>query len=198
LAKVKDLKLNEEQASGGVALGETSTTAYRGDRGKTAYDHSQVTHAPSNAQKNSDITKAEIEAKLTGGITSHTHNLFAETVVLASQYTVTADDTWETLITSGTTPTMDVQVSAQITFYSASAKQFLVRIIDSNTGVLGIAEFDYKTAEVPVTYTLNGYGSVDAYTISLQVYAKTDDKVYADLDSVTKATVMNIISTVTQ
>jgi hypothetical protein len=27
---------------GGVALGETSTTAYRGDRGKTAYDHSQV------------------------------------------------------------------------------------------------------------------------------------------------------------
>ena len=28
---------------GGVSLGETSTTAYRGDRGKTAYDHSQVT-----------------------------------------------------------------------------------------------------------------------------------------------------------
>jgi hypothetical protein len=27
---------------GGVSLGETSTTAYRGDRGKTAYDHSQV------------------------------------------------------------------------------------------------------------------------------------------------------------
>lgn len=29
---------------GGVTLGETSTTAYRGDRGKTAYDHSQATH----------------------------------------------------------------------------------------------------------------------------------------------------------
>ncbi|MES2796651.1 MAG: hypothetical protein V4683_11825, partial [Bacteroidota bacterium] len=29
--------------------------------------------APNNAQKNSDITKAEIEAKLTGEITSHTH-----------------------------------------------------------------------------------------------------------------------------
>jgi hypothetical protein len=27
----------------GVALGETSSTAYRGDRGKTAYDHSQAT-----------------------------------------------------------------------------------------------------------------------------------------------------------
>ena len=62
------------KGSSNLALGETSSTAYRGDRGKTAYDHSQVAHAPSNAQKNSDITKAEIEAKLTGAITSHTHN----------------------------------------------------------------------------------------------------------------------------
>ena len=57
-----------------LALGESSTTAYRGDRGKTAYNHSQAAHAPSNAQKNSDITKTEIEAKLTGNITSHTHS----------------------------------------------------------------------------------------------------------------------------
>lgn len=35
--------------------------------------HVTSTHAPSNAQKNSDITKAEIEAQLTGAITSHTH-----------------------------------------------------------------------------------------------------------------------------
>lgn len=56
-----------------LALGEANTNAYRGDRGKTAYDHSQVAHAPSTAQKNSDITKAEIEAKLIGEITTHTH-----------------------------------------------------------------------------------------------------------------------------
>ena len=35
--------------------------------------HVVSAHAPSNAQKNSDITKAEIEAKLTGEISSHTH-----------------------------------------------------------------------------------------------------------------------------
>lgn len=35
-----------------IVLGESSTTAYRGDRGKTAYDHSQVTHAPSSAEQN--------------------------------------------------------------------------------------------------------------------------------------------------
>lgn len=42
----------------------------------TAYTHSQSAHAPVNAQKNSDITKAEIEAKLTGNITSHTHSQY--------------------------------------------------------------------------------------------------------------------------
>ena len=36
--------------------------------------HITSAHAPSNAQKNSDITKAEIEAKLTGAITTHTHS----------------------------------------------------------------------------------------------------------------------------
>lgn len=34
-----------------LALGETSTTAYRGDRGKVAYDHSQAAHARTDATK---------------------------------------------------------------------------------------------------------------------------------------------------
>lgn len=34
-----------------LALGETSSTAYRGDRGKTAYDHSQSAHARTDASK---------------------------------------------------------------------------------------------------------------------------------------------------
>lgn len=45
-----------------------------------AYTHSQSAHAPANAQKNSDITKSEIEAKLTGDITSHTHSNLMEGV----------------------------------------------------------------------------------------------------------------------
>ena len=35
-----------------LALGSSSSTAYRGDRGTTAYDHSQATHAPSGAEVN--------------------------------------------------------------------------------------------------------------------------------------------------
>ena len=36
----------------GITLGETSSTAYRGDRGKVAYDHSQTTGNPHGTSKN--------------------------------------------------------------------------------------------------------------------------------------------------
>jgi hypothetical protein len=61
------------KGSSNLALGDLAANAYPGDKGKTAYDHSQATHAPLNAQKNSDITKSEIESVLTGEISSHTH-----------------------------------------------------------------------------------------------------------------------------
>lgn len=35
-----------------LAIGETASTAYRGDRGKIAYNHSQAAHAPANAEQN--------------------------------------------------------------------------------------------------------------------------------------------------
>ena len=38
--------------SSSLALGETSSTAYRGDRGKVAYDHSQATGNPHGTTKN--------------------------------------------------------------------------------------------------------------------------------------------------
>ena len=41
-----------------LQLGETSVTAYPGDKGKTAFDHSQSAHAPTNAQKNDTIPLA--------------------------------------------------------------------------------------------------------------------------------------------
>ena len=57
-----------------LTLGTGSGDAFRGDYGNIAYQHSLTTHAPVNAQKNSDITKSEIEAKLTGDIDTHNHN----------------------------------------------------------------------------------------------------------------------------
>lgn len=43
----------------GLGLGETQDTAYRGDRGKIAYDHSQSAHAPVNA-----YSKEQADSKL--------------------------------------------------------------------------------------------------------------------------------------
>ncbi len=49
--------------------------------------HIASAHAPSTAQKNSDIVKAEIEAKLTGIITSHSHAGQDQIVVLGADVT---------------------------------------------------------------------------------------------------------------
>ena len=46
----------------GLALGETSSTAYRGDRGKTAYDHSQVTTGNPHGTTAGDITSGTFDA----------------------------------------------------------------------------------------------------------------------------------------
>lgn len=40
------------EISASLALGETPGTAFPGDKGKVAYDHSQSAHAPADAQKN--------------------------------------------------------------------------------------------------------------------------------------------------
>ena len=40
------------EISASLALGETSSTAYPGDKGKIAYDHSQAAHAPADAEAN--------------------------------------------------------------------------------------------------------------------------------------------------
>lgn len=48
-----------------LALGETSSTAYRGDRGKTAYEHSQKTSGNPHG-----VTASEVGAVATGGDTA--------------------------------------------------------------------------------------------------------------------------------
>ncbi len=40
------------EISASLALGETASTAFPGDKGKMAYDHSQAAHAPANAEAN--------------------------------------------------------------------------------------------------------------------------------------------------
>lgn len=55
-----------------AAIGHNHDAAYE-PKNANIQAHVVSAHAPSDAQKNSDITKAEIEAKLTGEISTHTH-----------------------------------------------------------------------------------------------------------------------------
>ena len=66
------------QVDGNIVLPSYPTLSSLGaePRNSNIQAHISSTHAPSNAQKNSDITKAEIEAKLIGNITTHTHNQY--------------------------------------------------------------------------------------------------------------------------
>ena len=55
-----------------ISIKGLGSAAYAATSDFVAASHT-TSHAPSNAQKNSDITKAEIEAKLTGTISTHSH-----------------------------------------------------------------------------------------------------------------------------
>lgn len=90
--------------------------------------HISAAHAPSNAQKNSDITKPEIEAKLTGVITSHSHS--------------GGSDPWN-IVTLETTFTTNGVANANVTnfFFTPQANKtylvfgyFLVRTATATTG----------------------------------------------------------------
>lgn len=49
------------EISASLALGETSSTAYRGDRGKTAYDHSQITAGNPHGTTKTDIGLSNVD-----------------------------------------------------------------------------------------------------------------------------------------
>lgn len=67
-----DIEISSGSTSS-LELGVLSTNAYYGDKGKTAYDHSQTAHAPSNAQAN-NISDVNATALTGGGETAlHYH-----------------------------------------------------------------------------------------------------------------------------
>lgn len=68
----------------GTALGETSSTAYRGDRGKTAYDHSQITTGNPHGTTTADISG--LDTTLAGKQASHANlTLLAALTAAASK-----------------------------------------------------------------------------------------------------------------
>lgn len=98
-------KVDKEEGKG---LSKNDLTDILKSNYDNAYTHSQSSHAPTNAQKNSDITKAEIEAKLTGQITSHTHavevpkDTLITTNIVGTSLKLTTDKYQTTKMVNGT------------------------------------------------------------------------------------------------
>lgn len=103
-----------------LALGETSSTAYRGDRGKIAYDHSQSTHAPSDAQKNQNAFSYVKVGDTTVSADTTTDTL---TLVAGENVTITPDATNDKITIKSTNTTYSNMTGATS---SASGKAGLV------------------------------------------------------------------------
>ena len=90
------------EISPSLALGETSSTAYRGDRGKIAYDHSQIPHAPSDAEVNQNAFSNVKVGSTTVAADSKTDTL---ELVAGTNITLTPDATNDkvTIIAKDTT-----------------------------------------------------------------------------------------------
>ena len=108
-----------EIGGGGVALGETSSTAYRGDRGKIAYDHSLSQGNPHNTTT-SDITEgtnlffteSRVNQTVLTGLNTNTatpalatDQLLAAIGKLQAQINNIAPPTWVSASSIGTTHT---------------------------------------------------------------------------------------------
>ena len=100
---------NYVEISSSLALGETSSTAYRGDRGKIAYDHSQATHAPTNAEANQNAF-----SNITVGTTTIAADSKTDTFTLAagSNVTLTPDATNDKITITATDTTYSSKSAA--------------------------------------------------------------------------------------
>lgn len=135
-----------------IALGETSSTAYRGDRGKVAYDHSQKTGNPHGTTK-ADLGLGNVENKSSATIRGE---LTKANVTTALGYTP---------------PTTDTTYSTGSTTYSGTTKLY------TGTGT----NTDGTMTQNAITTALNGKASSshthdDRYYTESEINSKLSGK----------------------
>ena len=117
------------EISASLALGETGATAYRGDRGKIAYDHSQSAHARTDATAvASSTTNGKI--KINGAETTvYSHPTY--TSKTSGLYKITVDATGHV---SATAAVAKVDLTGIIGDFSSTEKGLVPSPGSSNTG----------------------------------------------------------------
>lgn len=110
------------EGGGGLALGETSTTAYRGDRGKTAYDYSQAHTGATDPHGDRAYAAALVDdlSGVTSASTARTNlGLGTAATAASGDFAAASHAHAASAITSGTVDT------ARLGSGSASASTFL-------------------------------------------------------------------------
>lgn len=155
-----------------IALGETSSTAYRGDRGKIAYDHSQSTHAPSNAQANVIET-----IKVNGTALTPNSKAVDITIPTVGNGTITIKQggTSKGTFTTNQNGNTTIELTDTNTTYTAGDGLSLSGTTFSNNGVRSIA-----TGTTNGTISVNTNGNISNIGVyGLKSAAYTDSSAYA-------------------
>lgn len=153
-----------------IALGETSSTAYRGDRGKIAYDHSQSVHAPSNAQAN------VIETIKVNG-TALTPNSKAVDITIPTigngTITIKQGGTSKGTFTTNQNGNTTIELTDTNTTYTAGDGLSLSGTTFSNNGVRSIAT---GTTNGTISVNTNGnISNIEVYGLKSAAYTNSSD-----------------------
>lgn len=174
------------EISASLALGETSSTAYRGDRGKAAYDHSQLTSGnPHNVTK-SDVGLGNVDntADANKNVLSATKLTTPATIDGVSFDGSAGIIHYGECSTAAATTTKAVACTG---FTKAKGAWIAVRFTVTNTGAVGSLQLNVNsTGGAPIKYrnaNLPNASTLTAQRVYLFVYDGTNYQLVGDLDT---------------
>ena len=147
-----------------IALGETNSTAYRGDRGKTAYNHSQITSGNPHKVTKSDVGLGSVDNtsdanKSVKYAKSATANNPIKTTGTGAAYAAIVDGI--TALTIGVKFTMvphvtSTTIAPTLNVNSLGDKSIRMRLTSSTTATIHLTSASFLTANKPVNVTYDG------------------------------------------
>ena len=142
------------EISASLALGETSSTAFRGDWGKIAYDHSQLTSGNPHNVSLTDLGVTATAEEINGFKDAINRKADADSlaeVATSGDYEDLINKPKKLIVEEGTIATTETTKSVSVT----NAKIFNCMVYDSVTFEEVIANIVYNTARTQVTVTVS-------------------------------------------